>query len=204
MSQNLIPRLFDLLHQKPQNESEDEKNKKRSIDVYCIRILIQLTLHSSGSDYQGSYSDSDFASLLVWSLFSDSYYLRYGGFAIVEDWIHSSSSHKELFSYITIPSPFFSFLTQCPSKEEEDDYDFSYQLRPFDALAVVVSSIAIGMRMNKTCQENLATSLNALSNDINHAEQPIEEWIPKEELKRAKKTIEKLIGMVGSECCRIF
>ena len=207
MSQNLIPRLFDLLHEKPQNESEDEMNKKRSIDIYCIRILIQLTLHSSPSEYQGSYSDSDFASLLLWSIFSNSSdYLRYGGFTIHESWIHSSSSHKELFSSITIPSSFISILTQCPRKlEGEHVGEFISRLRPFlgsvnDALAVVISSIGIGMKFDESRKESLTTSLNTLSLAITNAEHSFRDtWgFPKEDLEKVKKKIEKLSGMIGN------
>ena len=81
-------------------------------------------------EFQGSYSDSDFASLLVSSLFSDSYYFRYGAFIILEPWIHSSPSFKELFS--SIPPSFISLLTQCPTKKEgENDWLFIDRLRPF-------------------------------------------------------------------------
>ena len=184
-----------------------ERKRKQLIDLYCIRILIELTLHSNPSEFQGSFSDTAFASLLVSSLFSDSYFLRYGGFIIVESWIRSSTSHKELFSSIAIPSSFISLLTQCPTKEEDEkDLEFKYRFRSFlksmiHALAVVISSIGIGMRMNESSEETLTTSLNTLSTDINNAEQSYqdEDYILKEELENLKKKIAELNGIVAME-----
>ena len=198
LSYNIVPTLFDMLHQTAQHESQaekkpelasyflddsdkenakvDEREKKESIDFYCVRILIQLALHSSPSDFQGSYSDKDFALLLVSSIFSDNRFLRYGGWTVLKPWINLSSLHKELLSSVAIPSSFITFLSQCPVRNAREwDDQFRNRLKPFldslnHALAVVISSIGIGMRLNESSMENLITSLTTLSTDINNAE----------------------------------
>ena len=197
--------MLDLLKKKPQHESRKNSAKKESIDLYSIRILIQLALRSNPSEFQGSYSDSDFASLLVSSVFSDSYFLRYGAFIILEAWVSSSSSHKELFSSITIPSSFFTILSQCPTREVNDeDWEFRARLRPvFIPLnrtlsVILVLCIGFGMRMNDSSEETLAKSLTALSSDIDNAEQSFQDEtsIPKE-LKTAKTKTEQLLRLIN-------
>ena len=207
LAQNIIPRILTLPHQEPKNQAYAENKQGDLISIYGVQIVIHLTLHSSPSKFQGSYSDSDFASLLLRSIFSDSSYLGYGAFMIVERWINSSTPHREILSSITIPPSFFSFLARCPTKKGgEDDLNYLNRLRSFlasmnRALSVITSSIAIGMRMNKSSKETLITSLSTLSTHINKAEHSFDEErdIPKEELKKAKKKIEQLIGMIESE-----
>ena len=207
LAQNIIPRILTLPHQEPKNQAYAENKQGDLISIYGVQIVIHLTLHSSPSKFQGSYSDSDFASLLLRSIFSDSSYLGYGAFMIVERWINSSTPHREILSSITIPPSFFSFLARCPTKKGgEDDLNYLNRLRSFltsmnRALSVITSSIAIGMRMNKSSKETLITSLSTLSTHINKAEHSFDEErdIPKEELKKAKKKIEQLIGMIEGE-----
>ena len=105
LTSDVIPHLFALLR----HDFGEETQKKRTVESYCLSILSQIAFYSNPSQFNGSYSDPAFASLLIESLFSYKPPLMYGVW-LLKGW--TSQSHvKPLFSSFTIPDKFLMLLS---------------------------------------------------------------------------------------------
>ena len=62
LSQDLLSRLFLFMKIRQPTRFRLSQTATESVDIYWIRNLIEIRLHSEGSEYQGGYVDSEFAS----------------------------------------------------------------------------------------------------------------------------------------------
>ena len=90
---DIIPRLFLLM-----NETTNQTDREKKIRNHCLRILVQLALHSDVLKWQGSYSNTDFASLLQSNFFVCEFVLYFvhslGSLFFIFFFFPSSSSYS--------------------------------------------------------------------------------------------------------------